>query len=140
MVDCTGLENRRTERYRGFESLSLRKKSGTTKVAPDFRFIAAGKLAYQQIGNENQMQHRRWLLISCKGTPKRDGRAKRSQSVLQQQDYLLKKRRNMRPYDILQKKWSHKETKKDTTRRTDRLYLYIFRTEKFIFPVPPLLL
>ena len=26
VVDCTGLENRRTERYRGFESLSLRKK------------------------------------------------------------------------------------------------------------------
>ena len=26
MVYCTGLENRRTERYRGFESLSLRKK------------------------------------------------------------------------------------------------------------------
>ena len=26
MVDCTGLENRRTERYRGFESLPLRKK------------------------------------------------------------------------------------------------------------------
>ena len=25
MVECTGLENRRTERYRGFESLSLRK-------------------------------------------------------------------------------------------------------------------
>ena len=24
VVDCTGLENRRTERYRGFESLSLR--------------------------------------------------------------------------------------------------------------------
>ena len=24
MVDCTGLENRRTERYRGFESLPLR--------------------------------------------------------------------------------------------------------------------
>ena len=24
MVDCTGLENRRAERYRGFESLSLR--------------------------------------------------------------------------------------------------------------------
>ena len=42
MVDCTGLENRRTERYRGFESLSLRKKSGTTKVAPDFRYIVAG--------------------------------------------------------------------------------------------------
>ena len=26
VVDCIGLENRRTERYRGFESLSLRKK------------------------------------------------------------------------------------------------------------------
>ena len=26
VVDCTGLENRRTERYRGFESLSLRSK------------------------------------------------------------------------------------------------------------------
>ena len=26
VVDCTGLENRRTERYRGFESLPLRKK------------------------------------------------------------------------------------------------------------------
>ena len=24
VVDCTGLENRRTERYRGFESLNLR--------------------------------------------------------------------------------------------------------------------
>ena len=26
MVDCTGLENRRTERYRGFESLPFRKE------------------------------------------------------------------------------------------------------------------
>ena len=26
MVDYNGLENRRTERYRGFESLSLRKQ------------------------------------------------------------------------------------------------------------------
>ena len=26
LVDCTGLENRRAERYRGFESLSLRSK------------------------------------------------------------------------------------------------------------------
>ena len=29
MVDCTGLENRRAARYRGFESLSLRKKKPT---------------------------------------------------------------------------------------------------------------
>ena len=28
MVDYSGLENRRTERYRGFESLSLRKTKG----------------------------------------------------------------------------------------------------------------
>ena len=86
VVDCTGLENRRTERYRGFESLSLRKKkeaerlpffyirgdentragvrnrrsrlpkqeslslrkkSGTTKVVPDFVFQGYGKLVYQ---------------------------------------------------------------------------------------------
>ena len=47
VVDCTGLENRRTERYRGFESLSLRKKSGTTKVVPDFVLQGYGKLVYQ---------------------------------------------------------------------------------------------
>ena len=29
VVDCTGLENRRTERYRGFESLSLRRNKPT---------------------------------------------------------------------------------------------------------------
>ena len=33
MVDYNGLENRRAERHRGFESLSLR-KAGVTKVAP----------------------------------------------------------------------------------------------------------
>ena len=34
MVDYNGLENRRTERYRGFESLSLRgfPKFGTSKT------------------------------------------------------------------------------------------------------------
>ena len=30
--------------------------------------------------NKEEDKHQRWLLISCKGTPKRDGRAKRSQS------------------------------------------------------------
>ena len=33
--------------------------------------------------NEKQNKHRRWLLISCKGVPTRDGRAKRSQSLPQ---------------------------------------------------------
>ena len=33
LVDCTGLENRRAERYRGFESLSLRSKALVTTSA-----------------------------------------------------------------------------------------------------------
>ena len=32
VVECTGLENQRTERYRGFESLSLRQKHLKTSV------------------------------------------------------------------------------------------------------------
>ena len=32
MVECTGLENQRTARYRGFESLSLRQKQLKTSV------------------------------------------------------------------------------------------------------------
>ena len=32
VVECTGLENQRTERYRGFESLSLRQKQLKTSV------------------------------------------------------------------------------------------------------------
>ena len=36
MVECTGLENRRTERYRGFESLSLRTESCKSKDLQDF--------------------------------------------------------------------------------------------------------
>ena len=31
VIDCSGLENRRTARYRGFESLSLRKKDKSKK-------------------------------------------------------------------------------------------------------------
>ena len=33
LVDCTGLENRRAERYRGFESLSLRLRALVTTSA-----------------------------------------------------------------------------------------------------------
>ena len=36
VVDCTGLENRRTERYRGFESLSLRFKADFTSKSAFF--------------------------------------------------------------------------------------------------------
>ena len=41
LVDCTGLENRRTARYRGFESLSLRTeyKSARTMRALSFSSV-----------------------------------------------------------------------------------------------------
>ena len=39
LVDCTGLENRRTARYRGFESLSLRIRSARN----------SGRFAYPEI-------------------------------------------------------------------------------------------
>ena len=39
VVDYNGLENRRTERYRGFESLSLRKESCKSKDLQDFFII-----------------------------------------------------------------------------------------------------
>ena len=41
VVDCIGLENRRTERYRGFESLSLRsqRKESAEKSVDSFFFI-----------------------------------------------------------------------------------------------------
>ena len=47
MVECTGLENRRTERYRGFESLSLRKVSVTccfTTRYADFSLYTSDEL------------------------------------------------------------------------------------------------
>ena len=39
LVDCTGLENRRTARYRGFESLSLRIKSA--RISGRFALVQA---------------------------------------------------------------------------------------------------
>ena len=36
VIDCTGLENRRTARYRGFESLSFRKSPGHIKSGAFF--------------------------------------------------------------------------------------------------------
>ena len=45
MVDCTGLENRRTERYRGFESLPLRKKLGNKRLFPNFLLYRGSLLA-----------------------------------------------------------------------------------------------
>ncbi len=42
MVECTGLENRRTERYRGFESLSLRTESCKSQDLQDFFYYNPG--------------------------------------------------------------------------------------------------
>ena len=39
MVEYTGLENRRTARYRGFESLSLRTESCKSQDLRDFSII-----------------------------------------------------------------------------------------------------
>ena len=38
LVDCTGLENRRAARYRGFEALSLRKGNESARVSGRFSF------------------------------------------------------------------------------------------------------
>ena len=46
VVECTGLENRRTERYRGFESLSLRYK-GSQKWLPFFVYLTTKRVVYQ---------------------------------------------------------------------------------------------
>ena len=42
MVECGGLENRCTERYRGFESLSLRRK-GVSRAVARFALFIFGK-------------------------------------------------------------------------------------------------
>ena len=39
VVDYNGLENRRAERHRGFESLSLRKESCKSQDLQDFCFL-----------------------------------------------------------------------------------------------------
>ena len=44
MVDYSGLENRRTETYRGFESLSLRKEKRVIRKAFLYLFLSFGAL------------------------------------------------------------------------------------------------
>lgn len=46
MIDCTGLENRRTERYRGFESLSLR--NDTKGMRPLCHFFVSESAVIQK--------------------------------------------------------------------------------------------
>ena len=53
MVECTGLENRRTARYRGFESLHLRKNDKKPRAYASGFFVpyilvAQTKLNYGQ--------------------------------------------------------------------------------------------
>ena len=79
MVDCTGLENRRTERYRGFESLPLRKKLGNNFHCFLIFILRKREARLPADAKWKLVETRKRFLISCKGTPKRDGRAKRSQ-------------------------------------------------------------
>ena len=54
MVDCTGLENRRAARYRGFESLSLRKKKPTEMLVffvPDISPVSWAVFSLHMIGH-----------------------------------------------------------------------------------------
>ena len=68
MVDCTGLENRRTERYRGFESLSLRKKQ-ENKFVLLFCFISMRKFTYVIDVKQNKKNG-----LTCKvGSPAKSG-------------------------------------------------------------------
>ena len=61
VVECTGLENQRTERYRGFESLSLRKKHLKTSVLRWFFYAyTRTKLAsVSRMGTKNTERQRR---------------------------------------------------------------------------------
>ena len=70
MVDCTGLENRRTERYRGFESLSLRKKSGNNKSwFLIFFYMNTESLLTSRHIKENQSKHRQVFADFLQRTP-----------------------------------------------------------------------
>ena len=53
-VECTGLENRRTERYRGFESLFLRKENPKAFALGFFVFKSV-KLASKRIKNKKSI-------------------------------------------------------------------------------------
>ena len=44
MVDYNGLENRRAERHRGFESLSLRKQKTSSILLGVFLFVYANRV------------------------------------------------------------------------------------------------
>ena len=58
MVDYSSLENYRTERYRGFESLSLRKKEQSARVAL-FAYVISykGKLSFLKCPFANDLLH-----------------------------------------------------------------------------------
>ena len=63
MVDCPGLENRRTERYRGIESLPLRKKQENRKVLL-FCFISDWELAHEAGRKQNKENATAFLFLA----------------------------------------------------------------------------
>ena len=62
MVECTGLENRRTARYRGFESLRLRKRKPTSESGGFFI-----QLVYKSF-LENKLGRKKKLEVSLSGS------------------------------------------------------------------------
>ena len=55
VVDYSGLENRRTERYRGFESLSLRQHIKSSHIANFFVFGSErGIIYYSALGDKTK--------------------------------------------------------------------------------------
>ena len=61
VVECTGLENQRTERYRGFESLSLRQKHLKTSVLRWFFLCPyANEACFSEQNGHKNTGRRRW--------------------------------------------------------------------------------
>ena len=86
VVDCTGLENRRTERYRGFESLSLRKKQENFLVLL-FCFIVSRELPHGLDREQNKKNATAFLFLAKepqKGIDERN-KVKRSQFLTQKE-------------------------------------------------------
>ena len=76
MVDCTGLENRRTARYREFESPSLRfvQQSSETPQGPVSKgFVAffralTGNTPWQRMPPSKERRRRQLSSVCCKPT------------------------------------------------------------------------
>ena len=67
MVDYSGLENRRAERHRGFESLSLRYQKELSKSLSSF--LRLGGVSHPPVGGSCSVSLRKRLLTSPSANP-----------------------------------------------------------------------